>query len=61
MTNAVEARHLSKSIEGSLILNDICMSRYMGTGYENITETLSMLGIAETGNKAVGKFFLGMK
>ena len=142
MTNAVEVRHLSKSIEGSPILNDICMNvrqgevygflgangagktslmktlyhiifpdtgtvcllgetinkgnnpvfsrigsiiespvfyshlsayenmelhcRYMGAGHEccaseNIMETLSMLGIAETGNKAVGKFSLGMK
>ncbi len=26
MTNAVEVRHLSKSIEGSPILNDICMN-----------------------------------
>lgn len=137
MTNAVEVRHLSKSIEGSPILNDICMNvrqgevygflgangagktslmktlyhiifpdtgtvcllgetinkgnnpvfsrigsiiespvfyshlsayenmelhcRYMGAGYENIMETLSLLGIAETGKKAVGKFSLGMK
>ncbi len=137
MTNAVEVRHLSKSIEGSPILNDICMNvrqgevygflgangagktslmktlyhiifpdtgtvcllgetinkgnnpvfsrigsiiespvfyshlsayenmelhcRYMGAGYENIMETLSLLGIAETGNKAIGKFSLGMK
>ena len=35
--------------------------RYMGAGYENIGETLSLLGISETGNKAVGKFSLGMK
>ena len=33
----------------------------MGAGYENIGETLSLLGISETGNKAVGKFSLGMK
>lgn len=135
MTNAVEIRHLSKSIEGSPILHDICMNvkqgevygflgangagktslmktlyhiifpdtgtvcllgetinkgnnpvfsrigsiiespvfyshlsayenmelhcRYMGAGYENIMETLSLLGIAETGNKAVGKFSFG--
>ncbi len=26
MTNAAEVRHLSKSIEGSPILNDICMN-----------------------------------
>ena len=142
MTNAVEVRHLSKSIEGSPILNDICMNvrhgevygflgangagktslmktlyhiifpdtgtvcllgetinkgnnlvfsrigsiiespvfyshlsayenmelhcRYMSTDNEycapeNIIKTLSMLGIAETGKKAVGKFSLGMK
>ncbi len=137
MTNAVEVRHISKSIEGSPILNDICMSvkqgeiygflgangagktslmktlyhiiypdtgtvcllgetinkgnnpvfsrigsiiespvfyshlsayenmklhcQYMGAGYENIMETLSLLGIAETGNKDEGKFSLGMK
>ena len=35
--------------------------RYMGAGYENIEETLSLLGLSETGNKAVGKFSLGMK
>lgn len=34
---------------------------YMGTGYEHIEETLEMLGLSETGNKAVGKFSLGMK
>ena len=137
MTNAVEVRHLSKSMEGSLILNDICLSvrqgeiygflgangagktslmkalyhiiypdtgtvcllgetiskgnnpifsrigsiienpvfyshlsayenmelhcRYMGADCENIMETLSLLGIAETDSKAVGKFSLGMK
>ena len=33
----------------------------MGAGYENIMETLSLLGIADTGDKAVGKFSLGMK
>lgn len=40
--------------------------RYMSTDNEycapeNIIKTLSMLGIAETGKKAVGKFSLGMK
>ena len=34
---------------------------YMGAGYENIVETLSLLGLSETGNKSVGKFSLGMK
>ncbi len=33
MTNAVEVRHLSKSIEGSPILNDICMSVKQGEIY----------------------------
>ena len=33
MTNAVEVRHISKSIEGSLILNDICMSVKQGEVY----------------------------
>lgn len=35
--------------------------RYMGVGYENIMDTLSLLGIAEAKDKAVGKFSLGMK
>lgn len=35
--------------------------RYMGAGHENIEETLSLLGLSETGNKPVGKFSLGMK
>ena len=30
MTNAVEVRHLSKSIEGCPILNDICMNVRQG-------------------------------
>ena len=34
---------------------------YMGTGHERIGETLAMLGLSETGGKAVGKFSLGMK
>ena len=33
MTNAVEVRHLSKSIEGSSILNDICMNVKRGEVY----------------------------
>ena len=33
---------------------------YIIYAVENIMETLSLLGIAETGNKAVGKFSLGM-
>ena len=33
MTNAVEVRHLSKSIEGSPILNDICMNVRQGEVY----------------------------
>ena len=33
----------------------------MGAGYENIGETLSLLGLSETGNKSVEKFSLGMK
>ena len=33
MTNAVEVRHLSKSIEGSFILNDICMNVRQGEVY----------------------------
>ena len=71
MTNAVEVRHLSKSIEGSPILNDICMNVRQGevygflgangAGKTSLMETLSLLGIAETGTKAVGKFSLGMK
>ncbi|MDE5908308.1 MAG: ATP-binding cassette domain-containing protein [Lachnospiraceae bacterium] len=35
--------------------------RYMEQGEENIGETLSLLGLSETGNKEVGKFSLGMK
>ena len=34
---------------------------YMGAGHERIGETLAMLGLSETGGKAVGKFSLGMK
>ena len=71
MRNAVEVRHLSKSIEGSPILNDICMNVRQGevygflgangAGKTSLMETLSLLGIAETGTKAVGKFSLGVK
>ncbi len=33
MTNAVEVPHKSKTIEGSPILNDICMSLKQGEEY----------------------------
>ena len=60
--------HIGSIIESPVFYNHLSAydnlelhCRYMGAGYENIGETLSLLGISETGNKAVGKFSLGMK
>lgn len=55
--------HIGSIIESPVFYNHLSAydnlelhCRYMGAGYENIGETLSLLGISETGNKAVGKF-----